>query len=123
MDTMKPSDNELKSLLCGFLNEPCESEVLEFKTAGNDYDFDKLGKYFSALSNEANIRSVKDAWLIFGVNDQRKISGTKYRNDKASLGSLKYEIAQQTGGISFREIYELEAEGKRVLMLRIPARI
>jgi len=120
---MKPSDNELKSLLCGFLNEPCESEVLEFKTAGNDYDFDKLGKYFSALSNEANIRSVKDAWLIFGVNDQRKISGTKYRNDKASIGSLKYEIAQQTGGISFREIYELEAEGKRVLMLRIPARI
>jgi len=123
MDKAVPSDNELISLLNKLLNEPCETEVLEFKTAGNDYNFDKLGKYFSALSNEANIRSLKDGWLIFGVNDQRKIVGTNYRNDKGVLGSLKYEIAQQTGGISFRDVYELKAEGKRVLMMRIPAAV
>jgi len=123
MDKMTLSDNELRSLLDKFIREPCETEVLEFKSAGNDYGFDKLGKYFSALSNEANIRSVKDGWLIFGVNDARKIVGTNYRDDKASLSSLKYEIAKQTGGISFREIYELEADGKRVLMLQIPAAV
>ena len=30
-----------------------ENEVVEFKQAGNDYDTDKIGEYFSALSNEA----------------------------------------------------------------------
>lgn len=33
-----------------------ESEVVEFKKAENNFDFDDLGKYFSALSNEANLR-------------------------------------------------------------------
>lgn len=32
-----------------------EYEILEFKEAKNSYDIDKLGKYFSALSNEANL--------------------------------------------------------------------
>jgi len=39
--------------------------VIEFKQAGNDYDTDKIGEYFSALSNEANLRGVDRAWLVF----------------------------------------------------------
>ena len=35
---------------------PAETEVVEFKEAKNSYDFNKLGKYFSALANEANPR-------------------------------------------------------------------
>ncbi|MCL2711975.1 MAG: putative DNA binding domain-containing protein [Methanomassiliicoccaceae archaeon] len=123
MDTTAPSENELKHLLHKFLLEPCETEVLEFKSASNDYNFDKLGKYFSALSNEANIRSAREGWMIFGVDDKRKIIGTRYRDDEASLNSLRYEMSQGTGGISFRGVYEMEAEGKRVLMLRIPAAV
>jgi ATP-dependent DNA helicase RecG len=46
-----------------------ESEVVEFKEAKNGYDFSKLGKYFSALSNEANLKGVPSAWLVFGVKD------------------------------------------------------
>ena len=34
-----------------------ENEFLEFKEAKNNYDFDKLGKYFSVLGNEANLIS------------------------------------------------------------------
>lgn len=33
-----------------------ENEVVEFKQAGNDYSTDDIGKYFSALANEANLR-------------------------------------------------------------------
>ncbi|MBK8052275.1 MAG: hypothetical protein IPK35_03055 [Saprospiraceae bacterium] len=33
-----------------------ETEVVEFKEAKNRYDKDKLGQYFSALSNEANLK-------------------------------------------------------------------
>jgi ATP-dependent DNA helicase RecG len=36
---------ELRSL-------PAETEVVEFKEAKMDFDFSRLGKYFSALCNE-----------------------------------------------------------------------
>ena len=45
--------SELRTLL-GQLIAAWEGEVVEFKQAGNDYDTDKIGEYFSALSNEAN---------------------------------------------------------------------
>jgi len=48
---------------------PAETEVFEFKEARNGYDFNKLGKYFSALSNEANLKGRPRAWLIFGIKD------------------------------------------------------
>ena len=58
-----------------------ENEVVEFKKAENNFDFDDLGKYYSALSNEANLRSLDKAWLVFGVHDKtRDIVGTDYWN-------------------------------------------
>ena len=38
-----------------------ETEVIEFKEAKNDFSFEELGKYFSALSNEANLHNVECA--------------------------------------------------------------
>ncbi len=37
------------------LIEHAENEVVEFKKAERNFDTDDLGKYFSALSNEANL--------------------------------------------------------------------
>lgn len=42
---MKPE--ELKPLLEGLISD-WEGEVVEFKQAGNDFDTDKIGRYFSA---------------------------------------------------------------------------
>lgn len=57
-----------------------ECEWLEFKEVRQSYDFGKLGKYFSALANEANLKGKDCGWLIFGVRDKdRKIVGTQYR--------------------------------------------
>ena len=100
-----------------------ENEVVEFKKAENNFDFDDLGKYFSALSNEANLRDKGFAWLVFGVHDKtREILGTTYKNSMKSLQKLKYDLAQHTTDRNtFREIYELEVEGKRVLIFQIPA--
>ena len=40
-----------------------ENEVVEFKAAGEDYSTGTIGKYFSALSNEANLRgNVRLGW-------------------------------------------------------------
>ena len=100
-----------------------EDEVVEFKKAENNFDFDDLGKYFSALSNEANMRDKGFAWLVFGVHDKtREILGTSYKNSMKSLQKLKQDLSQHTtDNNTFREIYELEVEGKRVLMFQIPA--
>ena len=62
-----------------------ESEVVEFKKAENNFDFDDLGKYFSALSNEANLRGLDFAWLVFGYDEKKhEIVGTSYKNAKGS---------------------------------------
>ena len=100
---------------------PGETEIVEWKEAKNNFDFRKLGKYFSALSNEANLKNKKSAWLIFGVKDNKDIVGTAFRKNRVDLDSLKSEIAQKTTtNISFREIYETEKEGKRIVLFEIP---
>src|SRR4030042_132435 len=102
---------------------PAESEVFEFKEAKSNYDSRKLGKYFSALSNEANLKGAPHAWLIFGIKDKgRTIVGSRFRPDRKDLDSLKGEIARKTTNrITFIEIHELHLLEGRVLMLEIPA--
>ena len=118
-------DNNLQDQLLEKLNSLInnwENETVEFKEANNDYDKDKIGRYFSALSNEANLRNLQCGWLIFGIKEKgKKIIGTNYRNN-GGLDTLKHEISlQTTGGISFVEIYEVEKEDKRIIMFQIPA--
>ncbi len=100
-----------------------ESEVVEFKKAENNFDFDDLGKYFSALSNEANLRGLEFAWLIFGYDEKKhKIVGTSYKNGESALNNLKHDFAQHTtDGQTFREIVPIEVDGNRILMFKIPA--
>lgn len=88
-----------------------ETEVVEYKSAKNNFDFDDLGRYFSALSNEANLRHADAGWLLFGVRNDRTICGTGYRNEahepSVGLRKLKHEIALHTNdSMTFEEIYE-----------------
>lgn len=105
------------------LRSTSENETVEFKEAKENFDFNTLGKYFSALSNEANLQGVRCGWLVFGVHDKKRgVVGTSYRNDPKKLQSLKHEIAQKTtGNLTFSNVFELEVEGKRVLLFEIPA--
>lgn len=100
-----------------------EDEVVEFKKAENNFDFDDLGKYFSALSNDANLRDKAFAWIVFGVHDKsREVLGTSFKNNMKSLQKLKQDLSQHTtDNNTFREIHELKIDGKRVLMFQIPA--
>ena len=49
------TQGELLKIFKDLRSLPAETEVVEFKEAKNDFHFDKIGKYFSALSNEANL--------------------------------------------------------------------
>lgn len=67
-----------------------EDETVEFKEANDNYSTDKIGKYVSALSNEANLAGLDSAWLVFGVrNSTREVVGTEYRTDRKRLDSTK----------------------------------
>lgn len=112
---------QLQTILNDLLSLPAESEVVEFKEAKNNFDFKELGKYFSALSNEANLLNKPCAWLLFGVNDQRKVVGTNYRYNRKDLDSLKYEIAEKINNrLTFIEIHELQTADGRVILFQIP---
>lgn len=101
-----------------------ENEVVEFKEASNSYSTGDIGKYFSALSNEANLKDVDAGWLVFGVNNKsRTVVGTDYRPAPAHLQSLKQQIAEGADPTTtFRQIHEVDVDGKRVVMLEIPPR-
>jgi ATP-dependent DNA helicase RecG len=108
--------------LITLLSLTAENEVVEFKEAKNTYDFTKLGKYFSALCNEANLKRQPSAWLVFGVNNDRQVVGTGYRVARKDLDSLKEEIANKTTNrITFIEIHEVQHAQGRVVLFEIPA--
>lgn len=103
--------------------ESFESEVIEFKEARTNYSFNDIGKYFSALSNEANLRGLQEAWLVFGISDDKRYVGTEFRK-QGNLQSLKKEIVNGTNErLTFLEIYELIIEKCRVIVFQIPPAI
>jgi len=99
-----------------------ENEVVEFKQAGNDYDTDKIGEYFSALANEANLRGVERAWLVFGIsNKTRSVVGSDYRPEPERLQSLKNQIASSTSpSVTLRNIHVLQHAAGRVVLMEVP---
>lgn len=101
-----------------------ENEIIEFKAARNSYDFKEIGKYFSALSNEANLRDKAEAWLIFGITDDGEFCNTNFRGQGNSLQGLKKEFISHTNErLTFYEIYELTIENNRVIAFQIPPAI
>ncbi len=100
-----------------------ETEVVEFKEATSNYNFKAIGQYFSALSNEANIRDSKEGWLIFGITNSGEIKGTAYRK-QGGLQNIKKEVAAQTNErLTFLEVYEVEINKKRIVAFQIPPAI
>lgn len=103
--------------------EHSENEVVELKKAETNFDVDELGKYFSALSNEANLRKREFAWIVFGVWDKKhQIIGTSFKDGEVALNRLKQDMSQHTtDNLIFRDIVPIEVEGKRVLLFQVPA--
>ena len=113
------SENKLKDLIRQMIID-FEDEVVEFKEAKSNYSYNDIGKYFSALGNEANLRGKKEAWLIFGVDNNKNIIGTEYRKN-GGLQNLKKEIVNGTNDrLTFLEIYEVTLDKCRIVAMQIP---
>ena len=108
------------TLLNKLLSLSTENEVVEFKEAKNQYDKDKLGKYFSALSNEANLKGKYQAWLVFGVKNDKTVVGTTINDHQ--INDFKAEMANHTSpNLSFVEVHKINYNGQIVLLFEIPA--
>ncbi|GHU49821.1 hypothetical protein FACS1894127_3950 [Clostridia bacterium] len=68
---MDKMNAELLEILRGLINN-WENEVVEFKQASNSYKLDEIGRYFSAISNEANLKGLQYGWIVFGVDNKTK---------------------------------------------------
>lgn len=87
-------------------------KLLSLKKLKVGYDTDKIGRYFSAISNEANLRQQQYGWLVFGVGEQNKtkqVVGTSFKKgDRSLLERFKYEISRDTAnGMTFYDIIEI----------------
>lgn len=113
------------------LMERWEYEIVEFKEAKGQYSEDKIGQYFSAISNEANLKNQQYGWFVLGVSEQKEKYpvGTAFKQGAPSLlEKFKYEISKEsTDGMTFLDIIELfpvyDGKAKRVLMFKIPAAV
>ena len=108
-----------------------EYEIVEFKEAKGGYNEDKIGQYFSAISNEANLKGQQYGWFILGISEKQDKYpvGTAFKSgDPTLLEKFKYEISKSTtDGMTFLDIIEVFPvyNGKtcRVLMFKIPAAV
>ncbi len=118
---MYKTNEELIKILDELLLKP-ENECVEFKRAQNNFDIDNLGKYFSALGNEATLKNKQYSWIIFGVDDKtHKLSNTNFYKDN-NFNKVKKQISDNTtDNITFIEIYEVIKDGNRVVMFQVPA--
>lgn len=118
---MYKNNDELNKILDELLLSP-ENECVEFKKAENNFDIDTLGKYFSALGNEANLKNKQYSWIVFGIDDKtHELTNTNFYSDN-NFNKVKKQISDNTtDNIGFIEIYEFTKENKRVIMFQVPA--
>jgi ATP-dependent DNA helicase RecG len=109
----------------GLVNElrkaPTETPWLEFKE--NNANPDDIGQYLSALSNAAALHGKAHAYIVWGVSDTaHDITGTDFRPGIAKKGNEDLEswlLRLLSPRLHFR-FFELEIEGKPVVLLEIP---
>ena len=105
--------NELKKL-------NGESEISEFKI--NNSKPNEIGDYLSALSNSAALHDRDCAYLIFGVNDDGEVVGTKFNPGRRKRGQeIKNFLATQLDPEVNFEVHKLQVTNKTVVVFVIPA--
>lgn len=114
---------QLASRVDRFLHLPSELPWIEFKENSNTSGPD-IAKYVSALGNSATLHDEPAGYLVWGISDDRRIVGTTFDHHTAKgkgnedlLPWLRHSI-NPTPDLRFDDI---TLEGKKVVLLRIPA--
>lgn len=113
------SKHKIDSTFLDNLIQRWEHELVEFK--GEKMGNRSIGEYFSALANEANLSERDNAWLVLGVDDStRTVVGVDRELSSKDISEQKLSIKTLTSQ-SFREIYSILYNDKKVILYEIPA--
>lgn len=111
---------DVKSLIKELVSYPAETEWLEFKA---NYDKpETIGQYISALSNAAAYVGRPYGYVIWGVQDKtHEIVGTDFTYRNAEGEPLEHMLARKLNPSCAFSFCEGKVDGKRIVMLRVPA--
>ena len=118
------NDEELKKLINDLRNLPSENETVEFKV--NNFDMNIVGKIISALSNSANLKSEKNAYLVYGIEDKtHNIVGTSFSPKTTTIKNQPFEflLNKKITPAFDLQIYETIIEDRKVVIFQIPPAI
>lgn len=73
-------EKEFEALIDELLSYGRENEWIEFKE--NNHESHLIGEYISALSNSSCMHKIKQGYLVYGINNNCEISGTKFEPKK-----------------------------------------
>ncbi len=108
------------SLLQELLDQPSETEWLEFKK--NGIAPEEVGEYLSALSNAACLHEKTAAYLVFGIEDKTQaVVGTNFQPKMSKVGNEELEnwLARLFNPRVDFKIEEFDIEEKRVVVFII----
>ena len=113
--------NELKSIVKSLVAHQHEEEWFEFKE--NWFESHALGEYISGMSNAAAMVGEEYAYFVWGVeNNTHIIKGTTFDiHQDVKNEPLKHYLARMVKPDIGFEFHEIELEGKRIVVLVIPA--
>lgn len=110
-----------ESVVQSLIQYNAEEEWFEFKE--NWFEHHAIGEYISAISNAAALRGKESGYFIWGVNNEtHEIVGTtvnyqKYYNKEP----FQHYLARLLTPDLYFSFNEIEVQGKRVVVLDIPA--
>lgn len=110
-----------ESVVQSLIQYNAEEEWFEFKE--NWFEHHAIGEYISAISNTAALRGKESGYFIWGVNNEtHEIVGTtvNYQKDYNKEPFQHYLARLLTPDLYF-SFNEIEVQGKRVVVLDIPA--
>src|SRR3989338_8636073 len=114
------NQEQLEKLIKNLVSLPNETETVEFKE--NKFNEDDIGKRISALSNSANLHDKKNAFLVFGIQDNtHNIVGTSFlpSNEKIGNDQLEFWLSRKVNPrVDFR-IHEFNYYSKKIIIFYI----
>ena len=114
----------LQALVNDLLSHAKETAIVEFKSGNSDPAL--IGKYISALSNSAALEGQREAYLLWGVdNETKEAIGTDFDPDKQTGNKppLQFWLSQQLDPAPEFRFDTVVVDGQSLVLLTIPATV
>lgn len=119
---MTSTDERLIALVSDLLTAAKETTVVEFKLGNSDQEL--IAKYISALSNSAALENQREAYVLWGINNETKeVEGTHFDPEiqKGNKPPLQFWLSQQLKPAPNFFFTRFKYNNEWLVLLTIPA--